>query len=51
LAEQLQSEKMIIHHAVLLMDMYSSKMKQKGVRDYDTLLICLVCLLISSKYL
>lgn len=51
MAEQLQSENMIIHHAVLLMDMYSSKMKQKGVRDYDTLLICLVCLLISSKYL
>ena len=31
------------------MDLYSSKMN--GVRDYDTLLISLVCLLISTKYL
>lgn len=30
------------------MDIYSSKVKQ---RDYDTLLISLVCLLISTKYL
>jgi len=31
------------------MDIYSSKMRR--VRDYDTLLISLVCLLISTKYL
>ena len=31
------------------MDIYSSKMRKQ--RDYDTLLISLVCLLISTKYL
>ena len=49
IAECLQSDNQTIHHAVHLMDIYSSKMRR--VRDYDTLLISLVCLLISTKYL
>lgn len=38
-----------MHHAVHLMDLYSSKIPKN--KEYDTLLISLCCLLISSKYL
>jgi hypothetical protein len=49
IAECLQSDNQTIHHAVHLMDIYSSKMPKD--RDYDTILISIVCLLISTKYL
>ena len=38
-----------MHHAVHLMDLYSSTVPMH--KEYDTLLISLSCLLISSKYL
>ena len=49
IADTLQSDAQTIHHAVLLMDIYSSKMPQD--REYDTLLVSLCCLLISTKFL
>lgn len=39
-----------MHHAVYLMDMFSSKVP-KSKPKYDTLLVSLACLLISTKYL
>lgn len=42
------SDNQTIHHAVLLMDIYSSKVSKN--QDYDTLLISLCCLLISAKF-
>jgi len=50
IADCLQSDNQTIHHAVHLMDIYSSKMP-KEKQEYDTILISLVCLLISTKYL
>jgi hypothetical protein len=49
IADCLQSDNQTIHHAVHLMDVYSSKMPRD--KEYDTILISLVCLLISTKYL
>jgi len=49
IADMLQSDNQTIHHAVHLMDVYSSKMERS--KEYDTILISLVCLLISTKYL
>lgn len=49
IADALQSDNQTIHHAVLLMDIYSSKVPKS--HDYDTVLISLCCLLISTKYL
>lgn len=49
IADCLQSDNQTIHHAVYLMDVYSSKMPIG--KEYDTILISLVCLLISTKYL
>lgn len=49
IADTLQSDNQTIHHAVHLMDLYASKVPKH--REYDTLLIGLCCLLISSKYL
>jgi hypothetical protein len=49
IADCLQSDNQTIHHDVYLMDVYSSKMPIE--KDYDTILISLVCLLISTKYL
>lgn len=49
IADVLQSDNQTIHHAVHLMDLYSSKVPKHD--EYDTLLISLCCLLISSKYL
>jgi len=49
IAECLQSDNNTIHHAAHLMDIYSSKMPRD--REYDTIIIQLVCLLISTKYL
>ncbi len=49
IAECLQSDNGTIHHAAHLMDIYSSKMPKD--REYDTILIQIVCLLISTKYL
>lgn len=49
IADTLQSDSQTIHHAVHLMDLYSSKVPKN--EQYDTLLISLCCLLISSKYL
>lgn len=49
IADCLQSDNQTIHHAVHLMDVYSSKMPKE--KEYDTILISLVCLLISTKYL
>jgi len=49
IADNLQSDNQTIHHAAHLMDIYSSKMPKD--KEYDTVLISLVCLLISTKYL
>ena len=49
IADTLQSDNQTIHHAVHLMDIYSSKLPKD--KEYDTVLISLVCLLISTKYL
>ena len=45
----MSSDTATIHHAVHLMDIYSSKMPKH--REYDTIMISIVCLLISTKYL
>jgi hypothetical protein len=42
----MQSENKTVHHAVMLMDLYASRMRE----EYDSVLISIVCLMISSKY-
>jgi hypothetical protein len=49
LADNLQSENSTLHHAVMVMDMYSATLPQNS--EYDTLLVALGCLMISTKYL
>ena len=46
IANRLGAEPRTIHHAVLVMDLFASNFKQ----DYDTELVSLVSLMISSKY-
>lgn len=49
IADTLQTDNQTIHHAVHLMDIYSSQMPKS--QEYDTLLISLIALFISTKYL
>lgn len=49
IADCLQSDNQTIHHAVHLMDVYSTFMPKN--KEYDTILISLCCLLISTKFL